>query len=59
MIPIEQFAAEFACGREWVACDVVGVVGDDDTPRFIIMFEDDNGLTSLMRVSEVRRPMPR
>jgi hypothetical protein len=55
MIPIASFQAEFRCGREWIACDVVGVVGDDDTPRFIIMFEDDNGLTSLMRVEDVRR----
>jgi hypothetical protein len=33
---------------------VVGVVGDE-SPRFIIMFEDSDGLTTLMRVTEVRR----
>jgi hypothetical protein len=55
MIPIEQFNAEIACGREWIPCQVVGVVGDDESPRFIVMFEDSDGLTTLMRVTEVRR----
>jgi hypothetical protein len=58
VIPIAPFAAEIQCGREWIPCEVVGIVGDDEAPRFIIMFDDDRGLTSLMRVSEVRRPLP-
>lgn len=55
MIPISQFAAEIPCGRQWIPCEVVGVVGDDECPRFIVMFEDDQGLTTAMRVREVRR----
>ena len=55
MIPITEFAAEIRCGREWVPCLVHGVVGDDETPRFIVSFEDSDGMTTLMRVNEVRR----
>lgn len=55
MIPIEQFAAEIQCGREWIPCTVVGLVGDDECPRLVVLFEDDQGLTTAMRVREVRR----
>lgn len=55
MIGINSFAAELRCGRDWIPCTVVGIAGDDDCPRFIVMFDDDDGLTTLLRVSEVRR----
>lgn len=55
MIPITEFAAEIRCGREWIPCLVLGVVGDGEMPRFIISFEDNDGMTTLMRVNEVRR----
>jgi hypothetical protein len=58
LIPIEQFDAEIQCGREWIPCVVHGVVGDDETPRFIVSFEDDEGMTTLMRVRDVRRVQP-
>lgn len=59
MIAINEFDAEIQCGREWIPCVVHGVVGDDETPRFIVSFEDDEGLTTLMRVRDVRRVQPR
>jgi hypothetical protein len=55
VIPIEQFAAAILCGREWVPCTVVGLAGDDDCPRLILLFEDDRGMTTAMRVRDVRR----
>lgn len=55
MIPISEFDAEIRCGREWIRCVVHGVVGDDETPRFVVSFEDDEGMTTLMRVRDVRR----
>jgi hypothetical protein len=55
MIPIEQFAAEIQCGRKWVPCTVVGVAGEDQCPWFVVMFEDSDGMTTLLRVDEVRR----
>jgi hypothetical protein len=58
LIPIAPFAAEIQCGRAWVQCTVVGLAGDDEAPRFIIMFEDGDGMTTLLRVREVRRPEP-
>ncbi|MET4371576.1 hypothetical protein ABIA99_004275 [Bradyrhizobium sp. LB12.1] len=58
MIPIEQFDAEIRCGREWTPCTVHGVVGDDETPRFLVSFEDDDGMTTLLCVSDVRRRQP-
>jgi hypothetical protein len=55
VIGIEPFSAHIQCGREWIPCEVVGVVGDDECPRLIVLFEDDQGLTTAMRVREVRR----
>lgn len=55
MIAITEFAAEIQCGREWMPCLVHGIVGDDETPRFVVSFEDSDGMTTLLRVNEVRR----
>jgi hypothetical protein len=55
LIPINEFDAEIRCGREWIPCVVHGVVGDDEYPKFIVSFEDEDGLTTLMRVRDVRR----
>ena len=59
MIQIEQFAAEIQCGRQWIPCTVVGVVGDDEMPQFVVMFVDSDGMTTLMRARDVRRAIPR
>ncbi|MGY4460529.1 hypothetical protein [Bradyrhizobium sp. LB13.1] len=39
-------------------CTVVGVAGDDDCPRLVVLFEDDRGMTTAMRVRDVRRVAP-
>lgn len=55
MITIEPFDAEIQCGRSWVACRVVGLAYDEESPRLIVLFEDDRGMTTAMRVNDVRR----
>jgi len=54
VIQIEQFAAEIPCGRQWIPCTVVGVVGDDEMPQFVVMFVDSDGMTTLMRNTGAR-----
>jgi hypothetical protein len=55
MIPVASYPAEFLCGGLWTDCMVLGVTDDEDSPKFLISFEDDEGCESLLRVSRVRR----
>ncbi len=56
MIPVEKYVAEFLCGLEWQPCRVVGVTGEPDDLRFIVIVSGPIEYVDI--VNEVRRPEP-
>lgn len=56
MIPISNYRAEFRCGTKWHPCEVVGVCGDPNDFRFVIIV---NGPVCYVdTTAEVRRTAP-
>lgn len=58
MISISSYPAEFRCGNHWQACEVVGVMGERNDLRFVIVIRGP--VEYVDTVAEVRRrePMP-
>lgn len=56
MIPIASYSAEFQCGKVWHPCTVVGVCGDPNDLRFVIIARGPTEYVDT--AAEVRRPEP-
>jgi hypothetical protein len=56
VIPITEFAAEFKCGGKWQSCRVVGLAGEPNDLRFVVII--DGQIAYADTVSEVRRRAP-